>query len=215
MSPVTVSRIVVACLTGGLLGLSAGDVSAGVPACNFCAAPTLSGQPTSAGDRNTTQIYGGVQWTFGQGPELVLGVRAAHTNVNKKSAGAKLEATFPIAGQSIGFDKLRLRLFGGTRTILPELGFGYSFAGGGWLVSGAVQTDYLVVGTDWTTSGQWQPFVGLNTLRRPKAPKAGRGGELACSNPNAQLVAVDSLVVGQNLVAPEDQVNGFTCAEPN
>ena len=207
MIHVTSSRATIAGLLGSLTLLAVQPAFAGIPACNDCSAPVLTGQTTVNGDRNSTQIYGGVQWTFGAGPELVLGVRASHTNASKKTAGAKLEATFPFSAQSITFDKLRLRLFGGTRTVLPELGFGYSFANASWLLSGAVQTDYLLIGTDYAwSSGQWQPFVGLNTLRRPKAPNTGAAGVLGCSD-GGELTDVTSLP----FVAPEDQVNGFTC----
>lgn len=170
--------------------------------CNAnCAAPVFG-----AGDATTTQAYAGINWAFGAGPELNLGVRSVRTNDRNKVVGAKFEATFPFSKQSVSFDKLRLRLITGNRLAMAELGGGYSFLGKGFLLSGAVQADYVVAGTDFTlNSFQWQPFVGLNTLARPDEGASGA----TCASGYA-LTPVGALP-GSVFAASGQIVNGQTC----
>lgn len=203
----TFGRVAVA-LFGALSAASfAPSVMAGVAPCGTgCSAPVASG-----GEADTTQAYAGINWAFGSGPELVLGVRSLHTNDRNKVAGAKVEATFPFGKQSIGFDKLRLRLVGGNRVGMYELGGGYSFANKFFLLSGGLQTDYLVAGTDFNLSSfQWQPFVGVNTLARPDE---GTGGALSCPN-GWSLQDANAVENALNIsVAPNQRVNGKTCID--
>lgn len=190
-------------------GLFAPSVMAGVAPCGAtCTVPVASGR----GEADTTQAYAGINWAFGTGPELVLGVRSLRTNVRNKVAGAKVEATFPFGNQSISFDKLRLRLVGGNRVGMYELGGGYSFGSKGFLLSGALQADYVVAGTDFNLSSfQWQPFIGINTLARPDE---GVGGGLSCpagwTLDNANTVETTHNV----LVDASQTVNGQTCYNP-
>ncbi|MBI5925256.1 MAG: hypothetical protein HY836_06620 [Aquabacterium sp.] len=202
----TFARAAVA-LVGALSAASfAPSVMAGAAPCGSgCSAPVASG----SGEADTTQAYAGINWAFGSGPELVLGVRSLHTNDRNKVAGAKVEATFPFGKQSISFDKLRLRLVGGNRAGMYELGAGYSFGSKGFLLSGALQADYVVAGTDFNLSNfQWQPFVGVNTLARPDE---GQGGGLSCP---AGWTMQDANTVETSLnvtVDPSQEVNGKTC----
>lgn len=181
-------------------------VHAGVAPCgSACTAPVTA----TGGEADTTQAYAGINWAFGSGPELVLGVRSLHTNDRNKVAGAKVEATFPFGKQSIGFDKLRLRLIGGHRLGMYELGGGYSFSSKGFLLSGALQADYVVLGTDFGLNNyQWQPFVGINTLARPDE---GSGGGLTCPTGMALLDATSVEVDHNVLVDSSLRTNGKTC----
>jgi len=195
--------VAVAALSGGLFAPS---VMAGVAPCGAtCAAPVTSG----TGEADTTQAYAGINWAFGTGPELVLGVRSLHTNARNKVAGAKVEATFPFGKQSIAFDKLRLRLVGGNRVGMYELGGGYSFGSKGFLLSGALQADYVVAGTDFSLSSfQWQPFIGINTLARPDE---GSGGALSCPA-GWTLGDANAIETAHNVLVDANQtVNGQTC----
>lgn len=211
------SHIVARRLVVAMAALSASvfvtAVSAGTMACTTaCTAPTVTGG--GSGEADTTQAYAGINWAFGEGPELVLGVRSVHTNDRNKVAGAKVEATFPFGKQSIAFDKLRLRLVGGNRVGMYELGGGYSFASKGFLLSGALQADYVVAGTDFNLSSfQWQPFIGVNTLARPDE---GTGGPGTLSCPAGwQLHDAAWLLNTGNMNATSDKfVNGLTCVSP-
>jgi len=202
--------VAVAALSAGLFAPS---VMAGAAPCGTsCAAPVLSGGGT--GEADTTQAYAGINWAFGSGTELVVGVRSLHTNARNKVAGAKVEATFPFGKQSIAFDKLRLRLVGGNRLGMYELGGGYSFASKGFLLSGALQADYVVAGTDFNLSSfQWQPFIGINTLARPDEGSGGPG-TLSCPA-GWELHDAAWLLNTGNMNATSDKfVNGLTCVEP-
>lgn len=214
-SQTVVRRLVVAlaALSGSAF---APVVSAGTIACTTaCTAPTVTGG-TGTGEADTTQAYAGINWAFGAGTELVLGVRSVHNNARNKVAGAKVEATFPFGKQSIAFDKLRLRLVGGNRVGMYELGGGYSFAGKGFLLSGALQADYVVAGTDFSLSSfQWQPFIGINTLARPDEGTGSSAGTLTCPPGWALHDAAWLANPGNMSATPDKFVNGLTCVQPN
>lgn len=197
------------------LTLMTSPTHAGLPSCGsgvFCTAPTITGTTvTGERHRDTTQAFAGINWAFGGGPELVVGVRALRTNTSHKVAGARLEATFPFSANSITFDKLRVRLVGGHRSGMYELGGGYAFQGKGFVLSSALQADYVNVGTDLTLNGyQWQPFIGVNTLDKAKAPTQGQDGTLACGPGRGTLTPVSG-VTSDVTVPPDQQVNGYTC----
>jgi hypothetical protein len=203
---------------GVVLGLSAGQAGAGLSPCDNCSIPTMSGAQ-AGGDKDTTEAFAGINWAFGSGPELVVGVRSLRVNQRHRAVGARLEATFPFSATAFSFDKLRLRLVGGHRKGMYELGGGYSFAGQGFLLSGALQADYVNAGTDFTLNTlQWQPFVGVNTLGRPKAPTMSSTGAMSCADPQDELLSVTDPYFGstppQTPVNPGDQLNGFTCVSP-
>jgi hypothetical protein len=184
---------------------------AGIGPCGVtCSLPTLTGG-TVEGDKRETRIFGGVNWVFGSGPELVVGVRSVRTDADKATSGARFEATFPFSASSISFDKLRLRVVNGQRSSLAELGMGYTFQKKDWLVSGAWQGNHVVLGADFTLTGkQWQPWVGVNTLGRPHLPQSS-GGTLSCAN-GWQLVDVTTL---NNIIQNDSSyvLNGYTCQQ--
>lgn len=207
-------------LSAIVVALHAGGAMAGVGTCGlsngtFCSAPTVTGaQTTGEKDKDTTQAFAGINWTFGAGPELVVGLRALRVNQDQRVAGARLEATFPFSARTIAFDKLRLRLVGGHRKGMYELGGGYSFAGQGAVLSGALQTDHVVAGTDFALNTlQWQPFVGVNTLDRAKAPEVRQDGSLGCAAGTGTLTPVGTVQTsnGGTPVPAGVQVNGYTC----
>ena len=183
---------------------------AGFTACNAsgssgpsCTAPSLN---AGTGSVDSTQAFAGVNWTFGVGPDLVVGVRHTRTNSRQRVEGVRLEAVFPFntAFSSISFDRLRLRLIGGHRDGMYEVGGGYSFSAGGFLASAALQTNHLSLGTDLIVGGmQWLPYVGFDTLTKPK--RAGNGN--VCPS-GFTLTSVSSVPGGVN---PADQSNGQTC----
>ena len=204
-------------LSGVVVGLSAGPAGAGLTpgVCGTsgtsCTAPIVTGaQTTGESDKDTTQAFAGINWTFGAGPELVVGVRSLRVNQRQRAVGARLEATFPFSASTISFDKLRLRLVGGHRKGMYELGGGYSFAGQGFLLSGALQADHVMAGTDFTLNTfKWQPYVGINTLDRAKAPEVRQDGTLGCAPATGSLTPVGDLI--GFTVPPASQVNGYTC----
>jgi hypothetical protein len=187
--------------------LLAGPAAAGILSCSAasCTAPTLTGQ-SSEGDRTSTEAFAGINWAMGRGPELVLGVRQLRTNQRHRVAGAKVETTFPFGQGGISYDKLRVRLISGHRDAMAELGGGYSFLGKAFLLSGAAQLNYVVLGTDFTLDKfKWQPFAGVNTLNRPKAPGLANDGTLTCpANYILQPAASVNASAGET-------VNGQTC----
>lgn len=206
-----------------LLGAAALTLSAtahaGVTTCGLggtsCTVPTTTTTP--AGNRNTTQAFAGVNWTFGVGPDLVAGVRYTRTDGRQRVTGARLEAVFPFntAFTKINFDRLRLRLIGGNRSGMYELGGGYSFSGQGFLASAAVQAEHISLGTDLIFGGmQWLPYVGFDTLTKPKRTVSGNGTATTCPS-GFTLTNVAAIVPSTfNSVNAADQTNGQTCYRP-
>lgn len=154
-----------------------------------------------------------MNWTFGVGPDLVAGVRYTRTDGRQRVTGARLEAVFPFntAFTKISFDRLRLRLIGGNRSGMYELGGGYSFSGQGFLASAALQAEHISLGTDLIFGGmQWLPYVGFDTLTKPKRAVSGNGGSTCPSG--FTLTDVAAIVPSTfNSVNAADQANGQTC----
>jgi hypothetical protein len=182
----------------------AGNINCGVSGTS-CTAPIAQGS-----DNARTQGFVGINWTFGQGPDLVVGVRYTKTNSRQRVLGGRLEAVFPFSTSfnSISFDRLRLRAIGGQRSFMQELGLGYSYAANAFLATGAVQVNNASVGTDLIFgTWKWLPYVGVDTLSRPHA--AG-DGSLSCGS--GALTSSASLLQSQGiLVLSNQQVNGQTC----
>lgn len=138
-----------------------------------CSAPTAGVINAPAGKRRSDTFFMGINWNFGaKAPELVLGVRTLHTGVNKHSSGVQLDVFLPFLG-GISFDRIRLSYVGGKRSVLGQLGFGYSFSQQTPLVGVGVQVPYANFGLDYLFRGTALPYVGLNSLNRPKTPTGG------------------------------------------
>jgi hypothetical protein len=185
-----------------------------------CTAPTTVTTPGSASSRNTTQAFAGVNWTFGVGPDLVVGVRQTRTNSRQHVSGVRLEAVFPFstAFSKISFDRLRLRYVGGNRSAMYELGGGYSFSGQGFLGSAALQGQHISLGTDLIFGGmQWLPYVGFDTMAKPKRATSVAGTSSTTCPDGFTLTDAASLSISPTFinVSPSDQLNGQTCYKPS
>lgn len=197
----------------------AANAHAGNSLCNSggnAASCTLPAVTSGNSVRHTTQAFAGVNWTFGVGPDLVAGVRYTRTDSRQRITGARLEAVFPFAKgiSQISFDRLRLRLIGGNRSGMYELGGGYSFSGQGFLASAALQGEHITLGTDLIFGGmQWLPYVGFNTLTKPKVA-AGGGGATCPSGFSLSDVATLQAQPAFTNVNAADQLNGQTCFKP-
>lgn len=139
----------------------------------LCTAPTSTVINAPGGKRRSDTFFMGINWNFGtKAPELVLGLRSVRTGVDKKSSGAQLDVFLPFLG-GISFDRIRLSYVGGQRSVLGQLGFGYSFSQQTPLVGVGVQVPYANFGLDYLFRGTALPYVGLNSLNRPKTPTGG------------------------------------------
>ncbi len=139
----------------------------------LCTAPTATVINAPGGKRRSETFFMGINWNFGtKAPELVLGLRSLRTGVDKKSSGAQLDMFLPFLG-GISFDRIRLSYVGGQRSVLGQLGFGYSFSLQTPLVGLGVQVPYANFGLDYLFRGTALPYVGLNSLNRPKMPTGG------------------------------------------
>ncbi len=153
----------------------------------LCTAPTATVINAPGGKRRSESFFMGINWNFGtKAPELVLGLRSLRTGVDKKSSGAQLDVFLPFLG-GISFDRIRLSYVGGQRSVLGQLGFGYSFSQQTPLVGLGVQVPYANFGLDYLFRGTALPYVGLNSLNRPKTPTGGASTtNYNCSNNDIQ-----------------------------
>lgn len=139
------------------------------------------------GKRRTESFFVGINWNFGsKTPELVLGFRSLKTKANKKSSGTQLDLILGLQG-GLSFDRVRLAYVGGPRSGLAQLGLGYSYAQKTPLVMAGVQAPYVHAGVDYLFTGSFLPYVGVNSLGRPKLPN----GTSACANSTAPLQVSD------------------------
>lgn len=147
-----------------------------------CTAPTLVGGATGSGLRKDNKLFAGINWNFGKSSaELVVGFRHLRVQSNKDVEGAKLDFTLPFSTSGIGFDKLRLRYVSGTRDVQGEAGGGFSFQSGKPLLGAEVQGPYVLGGLDYVIGGGFQPYVGVNSLGKPKLPTLGSASQVNCT----------------------------------
>jgi len=172
-----------------------------------CVTPTSTTINTPAGKRRTDAVFVGINWNFGaKSPELVLGFRGLRTNTSKKSDGYQLDLVLPFSS-TISFDRVRLSYVGGQRSALGQLGLGYSFAQKSFLGNVALQAPYVTAGVDYLFSGSVLPYVGVNSLGRPRVPTSGASSTtLGCTSP-ATLQPAD------NFSGTVGETDGFTCFE--
>lgn len=171
-----------------------------------CTSPTTTTIVTPAGKRRSDAIFMGINWNFGSKvPELVVGLRSLKTGVQGRAYGAQLDLILPFLG-GITFDRVRLMYVGGQRSSLGQLGFGYSFAQQTPLLAAGVQVPNVTFGLDYLFKGTALPYVGLNSLNRPKLPTGGTSSTtVSCAAPS---VLTPVTAFGS---APVEQVNGQTC----
>jgi hypothetical protein len=94
-----------------------------------------------------------------------------------------------------------------------ELCGGYSFSGPGVLASAALQAEHVHTGTDLIFAGMtWLPYVGFETLTKPKRAEASDGSSVTTCLNGYNLTAVSTLT--SIVVNPENQANGQTCVLP-
>lgn len=130
---------------------------------------------SQAVERNTldTRFFAGLQWNFGASqPELMLGVRRTETRSNQQVVGGKVDIAIPLL---MDFSQIRplIRLVGlaGNRDIQAEFGFGLQTINWRPVLSTGVQVPYANGGLNYIFGQGLNPFLGLNTLNRPPAPR--------------------------------------------
>ena len=134
----------------------------------LCTAPTASVINGAGGKRRSDTFFMGINWNFGtKAPELVLGFRGLSVGGDKKASGAQLDVFLPFLG-GISFDRVRLSYVGGQRSALGLLSLGYSFSQQTPLVGAGLQVAHANFGLDYLFRGTALPYVGLNSLNRPK-----------------------------------------------
>ena len=127
-------------------------------------------QPTTVtnSSRNDNKIFVGINWNFGvrTGVTAVVGYRIAHVSSSDHVTGALIDLTVPLTGAPIQIGEVHLKGIDGTRSVQGELGVGYGFQAAAFLVNGGVRAPYANAGTDYLFGKGWQPYIGVDTLKR-------------------------------------------------
>lgn len=124
---------------------------------------------TKAG-RHDNKVFVGINWNWGvrEGVSGVVGYRRARVNTSDKVRGALVDFTFPITGAPFGLGEFHVKGLAGSRSIQGEAGVGYGIQAGAFLVNAGVRGPFVNAGTDYLFGNGWQPYVGIDTLQRPK-----------------------------------------------
>lgn len=122
--------------------------------------------------RNDNKAFVGINWNWGvrDGATAVVGYRWAKVKENGHVNGSLVDLTFPLAGAKFGLGELHIKGLAGRRSAQGELGVGYGFQAGAFLLNGGARGPYVNVGTDYLFGRGWQPYVGIDTLGRVKRP---------------------------------------------
>jgi hypothetical protein len=171
--------------------------------------------------RDETRAYIGLAWQFGPQspgrPDVVLGIQSVRVKPDDGLTGVDLNARIGLDGRPA-----RIALSGlfGNRTAFANLGVGYDFRAGGPIGTVGLQVPRARGGIDIALkTGQFRPYVELNTLDAPEVAAAGSPSTLSCSTPNYLLATRDQLnSVGQDVfdqfIVPSNlDVNGVACVD--
>lgn len=120
--------------------------------------------------RHDNKVFVGLNWNFGvrTGLSAVVGYRWAHVSANDHVRGALIDLTVPLTGAPVQLGEVHLKGLSGTRSVQGELGVGYGFQSAAFLVNGGVRAPYVNAGTDYLFGKGWQPYIGVDTLKRVK-----------------------------------------------
>ena len=115
------------------------------------------------------KAFVGLQWNFGvrEGLSAVVGYRWATVGPDNKARGQQLDFTYALTGNS-GPGELHLKGFDGRRDLQGELGFGYGFHAGAFLLNFGAQGPNVNVGADYLFGKGFQPYVGVNSVGKYK-----------------------------------------------
>lgn len=121
--------------------------------------------------KSDDKAFIGLQWNMGvrEGASLVVGYRWAKVGPNNKARGTSLDFTYALTGAA-GPGELHLKAFDGSRDVQGELGVGYGFHAGAFLLNAGVQGPNVNLGTDYLFGMGWQPYVGVNSIGKYKRP---------------------------------------------
>ena len=173
-------------------GLTFTGVSFGcVPNVDCVFAPIVLG----SSNVSETRFYTGLIWEIGgtsasKMPDFAFGVRRTTTENIDRVTGAEANIRIGFAN-GIVLDSGRMSYVGGKTSALALLGGGYSFKQNSAIATGAVQSEYLRVSTDYLIStSKFQYFVEANTLKNPEKTSVG-GGSCPVGYSNYTIPASD------------------------
>lgn len=120
--------------------------------------------------RKDNKIFVGINWNFGvrEGLTGVVGYRFARVNASDRVRGGLIDLTVPLTGAPIQLGEVHLKALAGSRSVQGELGVGYAFQSAAFLVNGGVRVPYANAGADYLFGKGWQPYLGVDTLKRAR-----------------------------------------------
>lgn len=111
-----------------------------------------------------TTVGIGLRFDFGDmQPEVVGTVRHTNTNKNNNVVGILGEISLPLMGDKPFVPAIRVKGLVGVPDVQGLAGVGYDFAHEQALVTAGVQGPYVEGGVDYLFSGDFAPYLGVNS----------------------------------------------------
>lgn len=166
--------------------------------------------PGGGGSGDETAVFAGLRWSFGEAaPAIVGGVRYLKSDDGDSAYGAQADVALPLITSGAHLPKVRLLGLFGNTTVQGQLGGGYDFAKDTFILSAGLQSPHLEGGLDYGLDGSFTPYVGVNSLAKPKLD-----GELSCGNGYTLASVTDNIAEYQSYPVYIDDANitdGQTC----
>ena len=147
---------------------------------------------SNGSSRNDSNVYMGLVWNIenfaSKNPDILIGLRTTKINFKNNVKGADLNIRLqPTKNYTI--EGIRLSYLDGSRNSIVNLGGGYSFNKSDSLITAAVETAHIRLGSDYLLSGKiLSPFAEVNTLKRIKRVTSN----LSCAREVETLRRVDN-----------------------
>ena len=127
---------------------------------------------TYSSNKNTeNRVYAGLVWTLQQKtslvPDLSVGFRSLRTKSTDSVEGGDINLRIKLK-DGVSFDSTRLSYVGGERSILGNVGVGYSYTTSSFLGTFGIQAPYSRVGSDYEFANKkFVPYLEILTVDKP------------------------------------------------
>ena len=133
----------------------------------------------SSSERTDHRLYTGLVWEMGAGkslvPDFLIGFRSLKVKSSDNVQGGDVSLRIKYE-QAFSLDSSRLVYVGGNRSLMGNIGAGYSFRQQSLLATAALQTGHFRLGSDYLlSSDRFQPYAEINTLNTPDKERKKQG----------------------------------------
>jgi hypothetical protein len=125
-----------------------------------------------------TRLFVGLHWNFGDSrPELILGVRRTETTSDDQVFGGKVDIAIPLTNDLAAVKPVvRAMSVIGNREVQGEFGGGIRTMDWAPLLAAGMQGPYSNAGANYIFGDGLKPYIGVDTLARPRASRSPTPG---------------------------------------